>query len=211
MDIWQLIERDYANINHLIREIPNALNGPGVVRNRERLLSDLLDELHTYAVAMGYSLLNPLYFHDEAKNLVDQINQEHRIFIGKLKELLVYGKNNPQGWLNSFEDATYLLDQSLHRHRNELLPMARRLLSPQEISAAAPMFIRAKSQALRAGGRGKQASAGSSEFFLVAAVSMAVMGVALLAWRFGLLRGTRDLDHHGSVERSSNDKRLQID
>lgn len=192
-DIWRLIERDHANINQLIHEIPNALNGAGVVRSRERLLADLIDELQTHGSAVNASLLSPLRSNAEAKILIDELSREHEIFISQLKSLLKYDHKSLDGWLSTFEDVTYLVDQHLHRHRNELLPMARRLLSYEGINKAASTFIQARSESLRAGGQSRQASTGPSEFFVVAAVGLAAAGAALLAWRFGLLRGTQEL------------------
>lgn len=193
MDIWRLIERDHANISQLIREIPNALNGTGVIRSRERLLADLIDELRSYGVAIDASLIASLRSHPEAKSFTEELAREQEHFGSQLNSLLMYDNRGLEGWLNTFEDVTYLVDQHLHRHRNELLPMARRLLSYEGINKAASTFIRAKSEALRAGGQTRQAATGPSEFFLVAAVGLAAAGAALLAWRFGLLRGTREL------------------
>ena len=50
MDIWHFIERDHANIAHLIHEMPSALPGSDVVRSRGRLLADLIDELENNGV-----------------------------------------------------------------------------------------------------------------------------------------------------------------
>ncbi|AWN54629.1 hemerythrin domain-containing protein [Methylobacterium sp. 17Sr1-1] len=197
MDIWRLIERDHANINQLIHEIPNALNGAGVVRSRERLLADLIDELRSHGTAIDASLIAPLRSHAEAKSLIEELAREHDNFTSQLNGLAKYDNKGLAGWLNTFEDVTYLVDQHLHRHRNELLPMARRLLSYEGISKAASTFIRAKSEALRAGGQSRQSATGPSEFFLVAAVGLAAAGAALLAWRFGLLRGTQELGRPG--------------
>lgn len=197
MDIWRLIDRDHANINQLVREIPNALNGTGVIRSRERLLADLMDELRSHSIAIDASLVAPLQSHAEAKSLIDGLAREHEHFTSQLNSLLKYQNKGLEGWLNTFEDVTYLVDQHLHRHRNELVPMARRLLSPQEVIIAASTFIRAKSDVIRSGGRSRQPPAGSSEFFLVAAVGLAAAGAALLAWRFGLLRGTQELGRQG--------------
>ena len=49
MDAWKLIERDHGNITELVHDIPNAMNGSGVIGSLERLLGDLIDELQTYA------------------------------------------------------------------------------------------------------------------------------------------------------------------
>jgi hypothetical protein len=189
MDIWRLIERDHANITQLIREIPNALNGPGVVRSRERLLADLLDELRVHAAAVEASLMTALGRHAEARGLVSDLRHEHERAMSELRALAKYGRHDVSGWLNRFEDVSYLVDQHLHRHTHEVRPLARRLLSAQEIHEAAQAFVRARGQALRGSGWTPRRKAEPSEFALVATVGLAAVGAALLAWRFGLLRG----------------------
>ncbi|WP_245524428.1 hypothetical protein [Methylobacterium nonmethylotrophicum] len=82
------------------------------------------------------------------------------------------------------------MDQHLHRHVHDLLPTAQRLLSAREIDEAATAFVRARGQALRSGGRSRPGATGPSEIALVAAVGLAAFGAGLLAWRFGLLRGS---------------------
>ncbi|MGE7417082.1 hemerythrin domain-containing protein [Methylobacterium tarhaniae] len=189
MDIWRLIDRDHANITQLIREIPNALNGPGVVRSRERLLSDLIDELHVHAVAVDAGLMTLLERHEEGRALVGELRREHRQAAAQLDALAQSNPGRVAGWLDRFEDVTYLVDQHLHRHGHELLPLARRLLSDQDIDAATTAFVRAKGRALRADGRGPGAAAGSGELALAVTVGLVAAGAAWLAWRSGLLRG----------------------
>ncbi|TNC11633.1 hemerythrin domain-containing protein [Methylobacterium terricola] len=189
MDIWRLIDRDHANIAQLIREIPNALNGPGVVRSRERLLADLLDELHAHAVAVDAGLLTMLDRRGEARAMVDDLRREHRQVMAQL-DSLARGRHAPaSGWLNAFEDMTYGVDRHLHRHGHELLPLARRLLSEDEIRAAGTAFVRARSRVLQSGSRRPQAAAGSGGLALAASLGLAAAGAALLAWRLGQWRG----------------------
>lgn len=185
MDIWRLIERDHANIAQLIREIPNALNGPGVVRSRERLLDDLIDELHAHAAAVDAGLLTELDRRSEAHALVDDLRREHRRVMAELDGLARSRSAPAAGWLNTFEDVTYGLDQHLHRHRGELLPLARRLLSEEQVRAAATAFVRGRRRALEGGVRLPRA-AGSSDLVLAATLGLAA-GAALLAWRLGWL------------------------
>lgn len=189
MDIWRLIDRDHSNIAQLIREIPNALNGPGVVRSRERLLSDLLDELHAHAVAIDAGLLAPLGRRPEARALVEELRREHEAVMGDLDRLARSRRRPASGWLNTFEDVTYGVDRHLHRHGDELVPLARRLLSEPELREAATAFVRARSRVLRGAGRGADASARSGDLVVAAAAGLAIAGAALLAWRSGLLGG----------------------
>ncbi|GEP06341.1 hemerythrin domain-containing protein [Methylobacterium oxalidis] len=190
MDLWQLIARDHEKIAQLIRDIPYALNGSGVIRSRERLLGDLMDELEAHAVALEAALYAPLRTREKTAGLVDALRGEHRTFMKRLGALMRFRLTGTAGWLDGFEDATFLVDQHLHRHTHELLPQARALLSSDEIEAARHAFVRAKLKALRAQRRGAFTKLGSGEWMLTATVGAAAAGLAYLAWQRGLLRGT---------------------
>src|SRR6476469_8791258 len=104
MDIWQLVERDHENVASLIREIPYALNNPGVVGSRERLLADLMDELELYAIALDASLYGPLSRENTTRALIDELHHGHAEFWRQLQQLTRYRKKHSAGWLDTFED-----------------------------------------------------------------------------------------------------------
>ncbi|AWN43372.1 hemerythrin domain-containing protein [Methylobacterium durans] len=188
MDLWRFIERDHENISQLIRDIPYALNGPGVVRSRERLLSDLIGELEAHSKALEASLYAPLRQHEKTAKLVTDLHREHGAFMKQLGALAKYRRKGSEGWLNAFEDATFLVDQHLHRHAHELVPPARALLSSEEIEAATRAYVRAKVKVLKAR-RGVLGRLGAEEVALIATVGAVAAGLGFLAWRTGLLRG----------------------
>ncbi len=189
MDIWQLIERDHENIAQLIREIPYALNGRGVVRSRERMLSDLMDVLELHAVGLNASLYAPLSRDSQTAGLIAELKQGHSEFAGQLRDLSRRRQARSQGWLNAFEDVTFLVDQHLHRHVHELIPAARKLLSPDEVSNATRVFIRAKTRVLQGQRRGTAGGIMSSEASLIATVAAVATGLGFLVWRGGLFGG----------------------
>ncbi|MFH6785016.1 MULTISPECIES: hemerythrin domain-containing protein [Methylobacterium] len=210
MDIWRLIDRDHANIAQLIREIPNALNGPGVVRSRERLLFDLLGELHAHAAAVDAGLLTVLDRRGETRAMVDELRREHRQVMARLDALAQARRAPASGWLNAFEDVTYEVDRHLHRHGHELLPLARRLLSDNEVREAGTAFVRARSRVLQSRSRRPREAAGSGDLALAAGLGLAAAGAALLAWRLGRGRnapapmrgrGGQDRGEEGGVRR----------
>ncbi|ACL61572.1 hemerythrin domain-containing protein [Methylobacterium nodulans] len=181
MDVWQLIARDHANITDLIREIPYALNGPGVVRSREQLLADLIDELDAHAEAIDASLLEPLSAHNRASGLISDLRREDHQVMQQLDQLAAYRGKGSQGWLNTFEDVTYLVDQHLSRHTNELLPLAREVLSSEQVQNATSTFIRAKMRALQSGTRSRpQTAAGGGLFGAVAVLAAVALGLIAL-------------------------------
>ncbi|MDR7038736.1 MULTISPECIES: hemerythrin domain-containing protein [Methylobacterium] len=193
MDLWQLIERDHENIAHLIRDIPYALNGSGVVRSRERLLGNLIDEFEAHSAALEGALYAPLRRHEATAGLVDALHREHRTVLKGLTAL-ARRRSSTAGWLDAFEDATFHLDQHLHRHGHELLPAARTQLSSEAIEAAGRDYIRARMKALK-GRRGVLGRLGSEEVGLIAVVGALAAGVGYLAWRSGSL-GTSGSRRH---------------
>lgn len=192
MDVWQLIERDHDNIAHLIHEIPNALNGVGVIRSRERLLGDLIDRLETYAEAVDASLYASLSRDPENRKLIEEMQGEHRTFMPQLAGLSRYRQKHSAGWLDAFGDATFLVDQHIHRHTHELIPAARKLFTRDEVGDATGVFIRTKIKALKSRQRGLFGGMPMNDFAVIASVCTALGGLALLAWRAGLFGALDD-------------------
>ncbi|ACL61649.1 conserved hypothetical protein [Methylobacterium nodulans ORS 2060] len=188
MNVWQLIARDHANIAELIREIPNALNGPGVIRSRERLLADLIDELRAHSEAVEASLFEPLSAHGRAGELIDDLRHEHGQVMRQLSQLSSHHRKGSEGWLNTFEDATYLVDQHLYRHRHDLLPMAREALPSEEVRTATTAFVRAKVRALQASGPRslpQRVAIDTTDLFGALAVGLTAAALLLIVWRSG--------------------------
>ncbi len=210
MDIWQLIERDHDNITQLIHDIPNALNGRGVIRSRERLLGDLIDQLETHAEAIDASLYAPLSRDPGTRQLIEEMHGEHRAFMPQLAGLARYRQKQSAGWLDAFGDATFLVDQHLHRHKHELIPAARRLLGREEIAHATRMFIRAKTKVLKARQGGVLSKMALSDVVVTATVSAAVGGLAFLAWRSGLFRAFESRQSQDDWKRGISHSRTDL-
>jgi hypothetical protein len=204
MDVWQLIERDHENIGGLIREIPYALNDPRAVGSREQMLADLMDELDLHAIGLGASLYGPLSRESQTRTLIEDLNRGHAEFRRQLQQLARRRKTASSGWLDTFEDVTFLVDQHLHRHVHELIPAAQMLLAPEEVATATRAFVRAKTNALRSRRRGIVAGGMSSEFALIATIAGVAAGLAYLVWnggRFGLSRSGRTAEAGEPVPR----------
>jgi hypothetical protein len=191
MDVWQLIERDHENIASLIREIPYALNAPGAVGGRERMLADLMDELELHAIALDASLYGPLSRESRTRALIEDLQRGHAEFWRQLQQLARYRKKHSAGWLNTFEDVTFLVDQHLHRHVHELVPAARAHFSPEEVSAATRAYVRAKTRALQGRRRGAVGGIMSSEVALITTAAAVAAGLGYLVWRRGRFGSTR--------------------
>jgi hypothetical protein len=204
MDVWQLIARDHENIGQLIHEAPFALNGPGVLRNRERLLADLMDQLEAHGAALDASLYAPLRQESRTQRLIEELRRERQVFMKQLASLAQYRRRSSAGWLDTFEDTTALVDQYFHRHNHEFIPLARKLLPPEEARSAMRVFIRAKMGALKA--RRSSGRLVSGELALTATISATAVGLGLLAWRASLFSGLGARTGRLS-QRSENSKR----
>lgn len=198
MDVWQLIGRDHANIEHLIHEAPRALNGPGVVRSRETLLGELIDELESHASAIEYSLYGALAQRPETSQLAAELYAGHREFMRQLNRLTRYRRKGSEGWLDTFEDVTFLVDQHLHRIKRELLPAAQKALSADEVRDAARIFIRAKTRAIQGRRPTRFGELVSSEMGLGLIVGTAVAGLGYLLWQGGYLGRSGSRSRPGS-------------
>ena len=177
MDIWHFIERDHANIAHLIHEMPAALPGSGVLRSRGRLLADLIDELDRHAAALSGSLYPALRRETAGARLIDALADEEAAFMRALRRLQRQ-RTDMRGWLDQFADASYGVDQWLHRHRHELVPVARNRLFGPDLDRASDAFVSARRRALQARG------GGLADNLLAAGAAMALASAAaLLVWR----------------------------
>nr|WP_276592769.1 MULTISPECIES: hemerythrin domain-containing protein [unclassified Methylobacterium] len=183
--LWQLIERDHKNIGGLIRDIPLALNDPRAVGGREQMLADLMDELKLHAIAVDASLYAPLSRESRTRALIEELHHGHAEFRRQLQRLAQDRTKGSAGWLDTFEDATFLVDQHLHRHVHELIPAAQALFSPEEVAAATRAFVRAKTNALRSRRRGRATGIMSSEVTLVATLAGVAVGLGYLIWNSG--------------------------
>ncbi|MCJ2019424.1 hemerythrin domain-containing protein [Methylobacterium sp. E-065] len=183
--LWQLIERDHKNIGGLIRDIPLALNDPRAVGGREQMLADLMDELKLHAIAVDASLYAPLSRESRTRALIEELHHGHAEFRRHLQRLAQDRTKGSAGWLDTFEDATFLVDQHLHRHVHELIPAAQALFSPEEVAAATRAFVRAKTNALRSRRRGRATGIMSSEVTLVATLAGVAVGLGYLIWNSG--------------------------
>ena len=185
MDVWQLIERDHENIGGLIREIPYALNDRRAVGGREQMLADLVDELKLHAIALDASLYGPLSRESRTRALIEDLQRGEAEFRRQLQKLARHNGKASAGWLDTFEDVTFLVDQHLHRHVHELIPAARTLLSPEDVTVATRAFVRAKVNALRTRRRGATRGVMSSEVTLVATLAAVAAGLGYLFWNRG--------------------------
>jgi len=201
MDIWQLIERDHENIGGLIREIPYALNDPRAVGSREQMLADLMDELELHAIGLEASLYGPLSRESQTRSLIEDLHRGHAEFRRQLRQL-ARRRTGTAGWLDTFEDVTFLVDQHLHRHVHELIPAARRLLAPEEVSAATRAFVRAKTNALQSRRRGVAAGVMSNEVALIATLAGVAAGLGYLVWNSGRSARSQSSRTAKAVERT---------
>jgi hemerythrin-like domain-containing protein len=185
MDLWQLITNDHANIADLCGDIPRALPNGGV-RSRERLFSELDGELRRHFEAEGESLYDALEDHDRAERLVAELENEHEEIERQLGELARFADKGTRDWTLRFRDLAALIEEHFHREEHELLPVAREVLSEEEVRELRHEFAEEKIEALREGRRWWDVP---SSGLLLGALVGAAGALAFAAWRSGSLSG----------------------
>jgi nitrogenase molybdenum-iron protein alpha/beta subunit len=188
MDIWHLIERDHANIAQLIHEGPMTLNGQGVIRSRERLLDELIAEFKAHTAGVEASLYGPLTHEPSTHQLIGELQGERSKVIRALADLAQYRRTGSEGWLDTFEDVTYLVDQHLHRYKHDLVPAAQQHLSADDVNDATRAFIRTKINIIRSRHRTGLGWPKSPNLALGLMLCATVLGLTLLAQRRGGFR-----------------------
>ncbi len=184
MDIWQLITNDHANIADLCGDIPRATSGGGL-RSRDRLFNELDSELRRHIEAEEESLYDALEDHNRAEHLIDELEDEHEEIKRQLSQLSRFRDKGTQEWTLKFRDLAALIEKHFHREEHELLPLAREILSEEEIQDLRHEFVEEKIEALRTARRWREVP--SSGLLLGALVGAAAGALAFAAWRSGAM------------------------
>src|SRR4051794_24405647 len=184
MDIWRLITNDHANITDLGRAILRSIE-TGVVRSRDRLFDDLDGQLRRHFEAEEDSLYEALEDHERTRGLIDELEDEHEEIERQLTSLGRVRDKNTREWTDRFEDFTYLLDRHFYREEHELFPLAREILSADDLQEVRQEFVEEKLEELRE----QRGSWGIPSGVLWGALAGAAAGaLAFAAWRKGYLR-----------------------
>jgi hemerythrin-like domain-containing protein len=148
MTLWTLLKNDHTDITAIGHTILRATDR-GAVRNRERLVSELRDEIEAHFEAEEDGLFEALEDHEEVADLVRSLEAEHEDIEEELARLARIGKKNTVEWTSRFEDFTYLLDRHFHREEHELFPRAETLLTGDALHEATRDYIEEKAEEIR--------------------------------------------------------------
>jgi hemerythrin-like domain-containing protein len=184
MTLWTLLKNDHTDITAIGHTILRATDR-GAIRNRERLVSELADELEAHFEAEEDGLFDALEDKEQVRDLVASLTAEHEEIEEELARLAKIGKKNTVEWTSRFEDFTYLLDQHFHREEHELFPQAETLLTGDELREAMHDYIEEKSEEIR--DRHRRFGLGPAALWAGAAV-VAAAGLVLAAERSGYLK-----------------------
>jgi hemerythrin-like domain-containing protein len=211
MDIWTLIRNDHQNITALGYTILRALDR-GVVRNRERLVSELADELEAHFEAEEDSVYEALAGKEGVADLLASLQEEQERIEEEIGRLASSKRKNTADWTSRFEDFTYLVDTHFHREEHELIPRAQELLTGDAIAGLAHAYIEEKAEEIRE--RRPRSRIVPAAIWAGAALA-AVAGLAVAAERTGYLRRWREAyprlgsDAYASVKSRSRENRAR--
>jgi hypothetical protein len=201
MDVWQLIAHDHAYLAHLIKESRFAFNTT-LARDREEVLSGLIDELAAHAEALEASLYAPLRQLDRTRQPAEDLHLEHGQFIRQL-DALARSRLNSITRSSGMALDVALIGQHLRRYTQELIPAARELLSPAQVDDAAHAFVRAKMQTLRVRHHLGSDRLTLSKVALTCMACATAAGLGYLAGRSAAAKEADNLRPHTRRERHS--------
>jgi iron-sulfur cluster repair protein YtfE (RIC family) len=105
MTLWTLLKNDHADISAISRMIVRATDR-GAVRNRERLVSELRDELKAHFEGEEDGLFDALERNHRVGDLIRSLEAEHEEIEQELARLARIGRMNTGEWTSRFEDFT---------------------------------------------------------------------------------------------------------
>ena len=132
MNIAQTIQSGPAKANELFAKL--AETGDGAVKTREKLFSDLKDELELLARLEEEHLFPALRKHPETKDLVPEARKDNK----QVRTLLVELDHMPkegQDFLKRVAELRRVFQQHVRDEKKELLPAVRKTLSDEEAQA----------------------------------------------------------------------------
>ncbi len=148
MTLLKLLRNDHTDITAIGEMVLRAVDR-GAIRNRERLVSELADELEAHFEAEEDGLFEVLEDKEQARDLVRTLEKEHEDLEEELARLARSHHKNTAEWTSRFEDFSYRLDRHFHREEHELFPQAETLLSADELETALRDYIEEKEEEIR--------------------------------------------------------------
>jgi hemerythrin-like domain-containing protein len=145
MTLWTLLENDHADIAVVGKAILRA-SGQEAARSRERLVSEMADDIEAHFEAEEDGLFDALDKKEQLRALVASLKAEHGEIEEVLGRLTRTAKKNTVEWTSRFEDFSALLGRHFHREERELFLQAEALLTGQELQEAMHDYIKKKTE-----------------------------------------------------------------
>ena len=129
MTITQLIQNSPAKANELFSKLADT--SEGAVKTREKLFSELKDELETLASLEEKHLFPVLRKHQETKDLVADAINDNKEVRKLLADLEKTSKTDPE-FAPKLGELRKIFQQHVRDEKKELLPAVRKALSAEE-------------------------------------------------------------------------------
>jgi hemerythrin-like domain-containing protein len=183
MTLWTLLENDHADIAVVGQAIVRA-SGHEAARIRERLLSEMADDIEAHFEAEEDGLFHALGDKQQVRALVADLKAEHEEIEEQLDRLTRIAKKNSAEWTSRFEDFSALLQRHFHREERELFMQAKALLTGQELHEAMRDYIRGKTEEIW----NRHRRFGLRPRAIWAGIAVVAAGLVLAAERKGYVR-----------------------
>ena len=134
MTTAQLIQSSPARVNELFAKLADT--GTGALKTRERLFTELKEELELHAKLEEQNLFPVLRKHKETKDLIPDAMDDNKRLRALLAELDRTAKDD-EGFPKKLVELKTVFQQHIRDERKELLPAIKKALSDDEAEAIA--------------------------------------------------------------------------
>jgi hemerythrin-like domain-containing protein len=183
MTLWTMLENDHADIA-LVGQAVLRASRHGAARIRERLASEMADDIEAHFEAEEDGLFDALKKKEQLRALVARLKAEHEEIEEELDCLTRSAKKNSVEWTSRFEDFSALLGRHFHREERELFLQAEFLLTGQELQEAMHDYLKRKTEEIWS----KHRRFGLRPRAIWAGIAVVAAGLMLAAERKGYVR-----------------------
>jgi len=144
MDLYQLLRQDHLKAKRLFERLAETADGAS--KARQRLFTELRQELELHTQVEEAHFYPALERHEEASELVEDALDEHDE-MKQLLEALDSADADEDGWFDQLADLQEEVEAHVEEEETRLFPVAQKLLQKPEADAIAQAIEQEKAAA----------------------------------------------------------------
>lgn len=144
MDIFQILKKDHQTAKDLFKKLETT--GPRAVKSREKLFSQLKDDLEAHSHGEEAVFYPALRENAEMVDLINEATEEHAEVENLLEDLEAMGAESEE-WGSKLAELKKSVLHHVKEEEGEIFKKAKEILDKEEIQKMGKEFQEAKKQA----------------------------------------------------------------